>query len=151
VRSSSSAQMTRVLVMSLRIFRGQASSMLGFRPTLVCTNQRSVLRLSTNHSSPGHNTHGVDQSETSIEVYHLYWDLHRRHFHHLPLRAGLGLRLLLLLHLPVHSSLPCKDNLARDCQPIGSSLPRPVGRVCLSVKSRGQQNIGCWCWWMMMS
>ena len=47
--------------------------------------------------------------------------------------------------------LPCKDNLARDCQPIGSSLPRPVSRVCLSVKSRGQQNIGCWCWWMMMS
>ena len=34
--------------------------------------------------------------------------------------------------------LPCKDNLARDCQPIGSSLPRPVSRVCLSVKSRGQ-------------
>ena len=137
--------------MSLLIFRGQASSMLGFRPTLVCTNQRSVSQLSTNERR-------VLRSRD--QLCHLYRDLHGRHLHHLPLWAGLGLGLLLLLQLSVHSSLPgtmfsqmstleeflklpCKDNLARDCQPIGSSLPRPVSRVCLSVKSRGQQNIGC--------
>ena len=96
-RSSSSAQMTRVLVMSLLIFRGQASSMLGFRPTLVCTNQRSVSQLSTNERR-------VLRSRD--QLCHLYRDLHGRHLHHLPLWAGLGLGLFLLLQLSVHSSLP---------------------------------------------
>ena len=36
--------------------------------TCTWTNQSWVLRLPTNHSSPGHNTHPLDQSETSIVV-----------------------------------------------------------------------------------
>ena len=36
--------------------------------SLSWTNQRSVLRLWTNHSSPGLNTHHLDQSEMSIEA-----------------------------------------------------------------------------------
>merc|ERR1719273_1658098 len=75
LRSSSSAQMTRVLVMSLRIFRGHASSMLGFRPTLVCTNQYYSFPPITAHPATTLIV-WTNQRRGEYCVCHLYRDLH---------------------------------------------------------------------------